>query len=153
MTRRLLMSLLICALLITTAAQDDRTYRADRFDVEATAQPDRSLLVEEAVTFRFTGGPFSFVFRELPTDHTDGIIDIVAGVDGIPWPQGNGPGQVEISGQNPIEVTWHLPPTSDTAQTFTLSYRMLGVVRSGDEMCIRDRACIPARSAISCYAP
>ncbi len=132
MTRRLLMGLLLCALLFTTAAQDDKTYRADRFDVEAIAQPDRSLVVEETVTFRFTGGPFSFVFRELPTDHTDGITDIVAGVDGIPWPQGTGPGQVEISGRNPIEVTWHLPPTSDTAQTFTLSYRMLGVVRSED---------------------
>ena len=71
MTRRLLMGLLLCTLLFTTAAQDDKTYRADRFDVEAIAQPDRSLVVEETETFRITGGPFSFVFRALPSQTLD----------------------------------------------------------------------------------
>lgn len=130
MRRKLSLLLLTTLLLLfNVAAQDDKTYSADRFDVAVMAESDRSLLVEETVTFRFVGGPFSFVFRELPTDHTDGITDIVAGVDGVPWPQGTGPGQVEISGRNPIRVEWHLSPTADTAQTFTLSYRALGVVR------------------------
>ncbi len=129
MSRKFFLLLLTTLLLFNIAAQDDKTYSADRFDVAVTAQPDRSLLVEETVTFRFVGGPFSYVFRELPTDHTDGITDIVAGVDGVPWPQGTGPGQVEITGRNPIEIVWHLSPTSDTEQTFTLSYRPLGVVR------------------------
>ena len=125
MLRKLLLPLLFVALLFSIAAQDDRSYSADRFDVDVAAQTDRSLVVEETVTFRFVGGPFSFVFRELPTDHTDGITDIVAGVDGVPWPQGTGPGQVEIEGNNPIVVTWHLSPTSDTVQNFTLSYLSL----------------------------
>ena len=129
MSRKLFLLLLTALLLLNIAAQDDKSYSADRFDVAVTAQTDRSLLVEEAVTFRFVGGPFSFVFRELPTDHTDGITDIVAGVDGVPWPQGTGPGQVEITGRNTIRIEWHLPPTADTTQTFTLSYRALGVVR------------------------
>ncbi len=136
MSRKLFLLLLTALLLFNVAAQDDKSYSADRFDVAVTAQPDRSLLVEETVTFRFVGGPFSFAFRELPTDHTDGITDIVAGVDGVPWPQGTGPGQVEITGRNTIRVEWHLPPTANTTQTFTLSYRALGVVRrvaAGDE--------------------
>jgi hypothetical protein len=132
MLRKFLLPLLLIALFFSVAAQDNRSYSADRFDVNVVAQPDRSVLVEETVAFRFVGGPFSFVFRELPTDHTDGITDIVAGVDGVPWPQGTGPGQVEIEDGNPIVVTWHLSPTSDVTQNFTLSYRALGVVR-GEE--------------------
>jgi hypothetical protein len=128
MIRKLSLGLLLIALLLSVAAQDDKSYSADRFDVDVAAQYDRSLLVEETVTFRFVGGPFSFVFRELPLEHTDGITDIVAGMDGEAWPQGTGPGQVEITGRDPIVVTWHLPPTSDAVQTFTLSYRALGVV-------------------------
>ena len=133
MLRKLLLPLLFIALLFSIAAQDDKSYSADRFDVDVVAHEDRSLLVEETVAFRFVGGPFSFVFRELPIDHTDGITDIVAGVDGVPWPEGTGPGQVEITGRDPIVVTWHLSPTSDTVQNFTLSYRALGVVRREEQ--------------------
>lgn len=132
MLRKFLLPLLLIALFFSIAAQDNKSYSADRFDVDVAAQTDRSLLVEESVAFRFVGGPFSFVFRELPTDHTDGITDIVAGVDGVPWPEGTGPGQVEIEDGNPIIITWHLSPTSDVVQNFTLSYRTLGVVR-GEE--------------------
>lgn len=143
MSRKLMLLFLCCALFFTLAAQDDKSYRAERFDVTVDAQPDGSLLVNETVTFKFSGGPFSFVFRELPTDHTDGITEIVAGVDGIPWPRGNGPGEVEISDGNPIEVVWHLPPTANTTQTFTLSYRPLGVVRRGDEADVLDWQALP----------
>ena len=143
MLRKLLLPLLFVALLFSIAAQDDKSYSADRFDVDVVAQTDRSLLVEETVAFRFVGGPFSFVFRELPTDHTDGITDIVAGVDGVPWPQGTGPGQVEITGRDPIVITWHLSPTSDVVQNFTLSYRALGVVRQGDAGDVLDWQALP----------
>ena len=143
MLRKLLLPVLFIALLLSIAAQDDKSYSADRFDVDVAAQTDRSLLVEETVAFRFVGGPFSFVFRELPTDHTDGIIDIVAGVDGVPWPEGTGPGQVEIEDGNPIIITWHLSPTSDVMQNFTLSYRALGVVRQGDGADVLDWQALP----------
>lgn len=143
MTRKIFMGLLCCVLFFTIAAQDDKSYRAERFDVNVAVQPDGSLNVEENVVFNFTGGPFSFVFRELPTDHTDGITGIQAGVDGAPWPEGTGPGEVEITGRNPIEIVWHLSPTSDVVQTFDLSYRMLGVVRRGEEADILDWQALP----------
>lgn len=143
MLRKLVLALLPIALLLSIAAQDDKSYSADRFDVDVVAQHDRSLRVEETVTFRFVGGPFSFVFRELPLEHTDGITDIVAGVDGVPWPQGTGPGQVEITGRDPIVVTWHLSPTSDAVQTFTLSYRALGVVSAGEAADVLDWQALP----------
>ncbi len=143
MSRRLLLPILLIALLLSIAAQSDKSYSADRFDVDVAAQTDRSLLVTETVAFRFVGGPFSFVFRELPIDHTDGITDIVAGIDGVPWPEGTGPGQVEITGRDPIVITWHLSPTSNVVQNFTLSYRALGVVRMGDDADVLDWQALP----------
>ena len=107
-------------------AQAQKSYSADRFDVDVVVQEDGSLQVTETVVFNFVGGPFTFVFRELPTDHTDGIVDIVASVDGQP-------GRVERTGRDPIRITWHLEPTSNTTRTFVLSYRVLGVVRQEDD--------------------
>jgi hypothetical protein len=115
------------------ATQDDKSYHASSFNVDIVAQHDGSLDVRETVTFNFAGGPFTFVFRELPTDHTDGITTITAGVDGTVWPEGTAAGQVEISGRDPILITWHLPPTNNTTQTFNLNYRVLGVARQTEE--------------------
>ena len=61
----------------------------------------------------------------------------------MPWPQGTGPGQVEITGRDPIVITWHLSPTSDVVQNFTLSYRALGVVRQGDAGDVLDWQALP----------
>ncbi len=143
MTRKWLFLLLCGALFFTTGAQIGKSYRAERFDVEVAVQPDGSLNIEETVVFRFSGGPFSFVFRELPTDHTDGIIGITAGMDGAIWPQGTGPGEVEISGRDPIRVEWHLPPTADTTHTFTLAYTQLGVVERGTEADVLNWQALP----------
>ena len=120
--------LLVGLFLSPGPASAQKSYSADGFDVDARVEEGGSLRVQEHVTFRFSGGPFSFVFRELPLVFADGITDIVAGVDGQTWPSGTGPGQVEITGSDPLRVTWHLPETSDTVGTFDLSYRLLGVV-------------------------
>lgn len=125
------MALLLVAALFVFAgtAQAQKAYSADRFDVNVAVQTDGSLLVTETVVFDFIGGPFTYVFRELPTDHTDGIGEIVGSVDGRILPHGDQPGQLEITGRDPIRITWHMEPTSNTARTFVLSYHVMGVVR------------------------
>lgn len=115
-----------------TAAQAAKFYQATRFDVEVAVEQGGSLLVTETVVFEFGDGPFTFVFREIPLDHTDGITDIVASIDGRPIPAGTAPGQVEVSNQDPIRITWHFEPTSDSVHTFGLTYRVLGVVRQSE---------------------
>ncbi len=92
-------------------------------------QEDGSLLVTETVVFRFEGGPFTYVYRELPLDFTDGIADIRATLDGVALSVGEGVGQFELSGRDPIKVTWHFDPISDAVHTYGLSYRVAGVVR------------------------
>jgi len=132
MWRKILVIFLFVGLFVGNAAAQEKSYSADRFDVDVVVQEDGSLLVTETVSFDFVGGPFSFVFRELPSDFTDGITGIEAGVDGRSLPRGDQPGQVEISGSDPVRVEWHLEPTSDSRRTFTLSYQVSGVVRQTD---------------------
>ncbi|MCP5095487.1 MAG: DUF2207 domain-containing protein, partial [Chloroflexi bacterium] len=132
MWRKVLFSLLIVGLFVTNAAAQEKSYSADRFDVDVVVEEGGALFVTETVTFNFVGEPFTFVFRELPTDHTDGITDIVAMIDGRISPHGTEPGQVEITGNDTVRVEWHFEPTVDSTRTFTLSYRLLGVVRQNE---------------------
>ena len=140
MWRKVLFSfLLVFGLFVTSAASSqpafaqEKSYSAERFDVDVVVQDDGSLLVTETVIFTFVGEPFTFVFRELPTNFTDGITDIVAKVDGRIYPQGTEAGQVEITGRNPIRVEYHFEPTVGTSRTFELQYTMNGVVRQEED--------------------
>lgn len=106
-----------------------KDYSADRFDAQITVQNDGTLLVQETVVFKFVGGPFTFVYRDIPTDKTDTIAIQSAYMDERFFSEGTGSGQVEIIRDNPIGVVWHFAPTSDTTHTFVLNYRVQGVVQ------------------------
>jgi hypothetical protein len=109
-----------------SAAKD---YRAERFDATWEVQGDGSLLVTETVVFRFDGGPFTFVYRELPTDYSDGVEIVEARLDGQVLQRGEDAGQYEVDEDGTVTVTWHFEPSSDTSRTFELTYRAAGVVR------------------------
>ena len=119
--------LLLCALPLSVGAA--KSYTAERFDVEWNLTENGTLEVTETVVFRFAGGPFTYVYRELPQDYSDGIEGIAASLDGQLLPAGSQAGQVEIAGNDPIKVTWHFAPTTDTTHTFQLKYRVLGMIR------------------------
>lgn len=126
-------AILIGLLTLPSLASGAKSYSADRFDVDVAVQDDGSLLVTETVIFRFSGGPFTYVFRDLPTDHTDGVTVVSAALDGQTLAPGKDAGQVEIRDRNPIKVRWHFAPTSDSSHTFVLVYRALGVIRMNPE--------------------
>ena len=130
----LALALLLTAfgLLAFSPALQGREYSAERYDVLVDVQPGGDLIVTEMVVFRFVGGPYTFVFRELDPVETDGISDISASLDGQPLPEGTEAGQVEIEPGDPIEVTWHFEPVSNAAHTFELSYRVQGAIRQGE---------------------
>lgn len=127
------LAILMVGLLILAAAAPGvgaaKSYRAERFDVDIAVQEDGALLVTETVVFRFSGGPFTYVYRDLPTGLTDGITIVSASMDGQPLSWGKATGQVEIKDGETIEVRWRFAPTSDSAHTFALVYRALGVIR------------------------
>jgi hypothetical protein len=130
MLQQLLLSFLALSLLFSPwRAPTAKSYSADRFDVDVAVQSDGSLVVTERLTLRFVSGPFTYVFRHLPTELTDGIDVVSASVDGFPLSEGKDAGQVEIAGRDPVKVTWHFAPTSDSTHTFDLTYRVWGVIR------------------------
>ncbi len=125
----ILLGLLAGAAVPLGVTADGKSYSAERFDVEWNLLADGVLDVTETVEFRFEGGPFTYVYRELPEDYSDGIANIQVSLDGQPLSAGDGAGQYEVSGSDPVRITWHLPPTSDATHVFELRYWMLGVVR------------------------
>ncbi len=131
--RVLLVSALLLLCAVPPCVGATKSYTAERFDVDWNLTESGVLEVTETVVFRFEGGPFTFVYRELPGDYADGIEEIRASLDGLPLPPGTEAGQVEIEGGAPIKVTWHFAPTSDTTHTFRLNYRVLGVIRQAED--------------------
>ncbi len=109
-----------------------KSYYAERFDVQLDIQENGSMIVTETVEFRFEGGPFTFAFREISANDTDGLTFLDASMDGVPMPEGTQAGQVEVEAGNPLKVTWHFPATSDASRVFTVRYRVDGVIRKGD---------------------
>ncbi len=134
MIQKLFIALSLVMLLLTQRqAVPAKEYSADRFDASIAVQEGGSLVVTETITFRFVGGPFTYVYRDIPTDKTDGISILSASMDDQVMQQGTGAGQVEIAYGNPVKVKWHFAPVSDQTHTFVLTYRVLGVFQKAQD--------------------
>jgi hypothetical protein len=133
MWRRITLLVLVSFPLVPSAALAARTYGADRFDVEFVLQRDGSMLVTEKVVLRFSGGTFKQFSRRIPTDRTDGVAEIMASFDGVPWPAGRGEGRLEIKREKGLTAIWHFTPVADSVHVFVLRYRARGVVERGPD--------------------
>lgn len=81
-------------LLAQRQAVPAKDYTAERYDANIIVQEGGSLIVTETVTFRFVGGPFTYVFRNIPTDKTDGITIKSASMDDQTMQHGSGVGKL-----------------------------------------------------------
>lgn len=124
-----LVAALCLTLIMVSPALAEKSYLAERFDVTIAVQRAGTLDITETIVFRFTGGPFTYVFRELAFNNLDEIDSLQASLDGQALAQGTQPGQVEITTGQPIKVTWHFAPAQEAVHEFTLSYRVRGVIR------------------------
>lgn len=124
---------LVLAVLTGAAPRAAKEYAAERFDVTGVVHPDGSFEVTERIAFRFSGGEFTEVTRELPTRETDGVDVLEASIDGRVLPEGEAAGQVEVrrSGSR-SRVIFRFEPARDVVRVFTLRYRYAGVVRYGE---------------------
>lgn len=110
-----------------------KAHVAQRFEVTATVQPDGSLEVVEVIAFRFTGGDYTTVERELRPTDADRVEVLEAAMDGRVLPRGDGEGQVEVdAASRRTKVAWHFAPATNRVHVFSLRYRYAGVVRHGD---------------------
>jgi drug/metabolite transporter superfamily protein YnfA len=134
---------MLCLALVVAPGMAGKSAQAERYDVDLELQTDGSLRVTETLTFRYDGGPFTFVKREIPAAHTDGLQFLDAAMDGKPLPQGTDAGQVEVSGTDPMVVTWHFGPVSDSRHTFSLTYVALRVVATQDDAYVLSYKALP----------
>lgn len=135
MTRKIaipFIAILLISLFVTSPALAAKSYDAEYFDVQIDLQADGSAIITETVKFRFQGDPFTFAFREVSATETDGVTFLEASMDGVPMSQGTRAGQVEVETGDPLKVTWHFPPVSNSAHVFVVRYRAEGVIRKGD---------------------
>lgn len=133
MIRGLLSLLLIFQLLMPGLSPVSKSYSATRFDVDVEIMSNGSLRVTETIQFDFVGGPFTYVFREIPKRKTDGVNIVQASIDGRILSSGIDAGQVEVVDKDPVEVTWHFAPTSDSSHTFEVTYEVYGVLQQTPE--------------------
>lgn len=132
----LLLTALVGLLAMMSAPQgraSARAYYAERYDVVLQIQAGNRIQVEEMVTFRFEGGPYTYAFRQLTLDQLENVDVQSASLDGVALPEGDQPNQVEIKrNTDPIEITWHFPPTQDATRTLGLRYLVSGHIHLRD---------------------
>ena len=99
-----------------------KSFVADRYNVRIRVMPDTTLQVTENVRFRFEGGRFSFVSREVWKRGTDRIFDVTAAMDDVPT-------QPEIQETSArVRVVWHFDAPPDSTHDFLLTYRVAGAI-------------------------
>ncbi|GCE25669.1 hypothetical protein KDA_11530 [Dictyobacter alpinus] len=126
------------------AAPTQKEYTAELYNSTINVQKNNTLIVTEAVTFHFTGGDFSFVNREIPTDQTDNLSIVSASVDDKTMSQGTDNGQYEVdNSSNPVKLTWHFKAQSDTSHTYRLTYRVQGVIQKTQQADLLDWYALP----------
>lgn len=123
-------AVLLLWLLAPAAASGEKRYEAERFDVQVRLQDDGTTVVTETLVFRFEGGTFTRVSRELPLRKTDGIEVIEGSLDDVRLGSGreSGPMRLEVSRHDSdLRIAWRFPPTEGTHR-FTLIYLVRGLV-------------------------
>jgi hypothetical protein len=84
MRRTFYIALLLALLALggaSTALAQDKAFVWQRIDSDVQVQPDGTLRVVETLTLRFTGGTFTFAYRDLPERRLDGISNIAVADD------------------------------------------------------------------------
>ncbi len=119
---------LLTAFCLSGVALAGKSYSAESYTSRIAIEKEGSLLVTETVLFYFSGGKFTYVYRNLPQEKTDGISVISARMDGKELPEGTTAKHVEITKGSQIKVKWHFDPT-DKPHTFVLVYRAKSVIQ------------------------
>ncbi len=134
-------AMLFLALFIAVpASAQSKSVVWNRFDVDITVNPDGIFDVVEKQEIYFSGGPFHFGYRDINTNYTEGITDILVGDVNGAYLQNTSeePGTfyVEDRGDS-LYVKWFFDETTDAARTFYISYKVHGGLRiydGGDQL-------------------
>jgi uncharacterized membrane protein YgcG len=122
--------------LATGSAAQAKEWRIDNMDVALDVQKNGDVLVDETVTFIFSGS-FSRVGRSIPTGNLDALKDISVSQNGVPLTQGQAPGQWDTSMEGANRIIQLFFNITDGSATWTIHYRAQGAIQffdQGDEL-------------------
>ncbi len=134
--------LAIVVLSATSPAEaQSKTFVWETYDVTLAIQTNGDLRVIERQRIRFTSGSFTFGFRDIPLDKTEGITGVSVSEPGAG-------AYAESGSQSPytfrtrreggsLVINWYFPPTENAVRTFDLAYTVHGALRihdSGDKL-------------------
>lgn len=136
MVKALVVLLVACASLLspwpaaTAAAQEGRSFRYERFDVEIEVLPDGTFYVLERQRLRFQGA-YHGLSREVSLERVSSITEVSVSEGGRAYRQGyNQPGTFAVtSADRMLVVQWWFQDTRDPVRTYELRYRVSGGIR------------------------
>jgi uncharacterized membrane protein YgcG len=144
-SQRLSLFLLLALLLLLTAGTSHaqtKSYYWDRLDVDIQVLENGNLLVTEQQSLNFSGAPFTFGFRTVPTGsngNNDGISQVSVSEGDITYEQSRSEEPYTFSvneNSGEAEIYWYFPPSTGNNR-YTISYLVEGGVRteaSGDQV-------------------
>ncbi|MBC8162011.1 MAG: DUF2207 domain-containing protein [Roseiflexaceae bacterium] len=133
----------VLALVFSPPNQAERAFVWQQIDTAVEVRADGTLGVSERLTLRYTSGPFTFAFRDLPERRLDGITNItLSDAEGayrqVEDEESSEPRTFSVFQEDGAQrVRWVYPPTTDASRSFTLGYDVAGAVRrfaDGDEV-------------------
>lgn len=157
-------TIIIILLSILTGCGTTKSYVWQQFDSDVRIAADGTLQVTETLTLRFTGGPYTFAFRDLPQRRLDAVSAISVNENDRVFTQveaedSKEPFTFSIVRENDLQrVRWVYPATTGGTRTFVLRYTVAGAVRrypNYDEIwwslvpANRDQLVVQSRSSIT----
>ena len=131
-----LIILLVALFVAFPASAQSKSVIWNRFDVDITVNRDGTFDVVEKQKIHFTGGPFTYGYRDLAKKNTEAITDIQVGDEGSVYVQSRSgqPGSfyVEDRGDS-LYIKWFFAETTNAARTFYIGYKVHGGLRYYDE--------------------
>ena len=116
------------------ADEDDKVYHWDYIHADLTVLPNGDLEVIETHRYVFDRGTFSFAYREIPLDRTEGIDQVWVEEDGQRIPAS----RLQLSEKDgKLRIRWSYSPARNEARVFKIHYVAHGALRiyeGGDQL-------------------
>jgi uncharacterized protein (TIGR04222 family) len=143
--RRWLIGILLALVTLPAIAHaQDRSFVWQRIESDVTVQQDGRVHVRETLTLRYEGGPFTFAYRDMPTDYLERVSNIsVRNNERAFTPTDDDESETPFTffvedDERGQRVRWVYPPTENTTRTFVVEYDVAGAVtRDGNNATVR----------------
>ena len=130
--------LAVMLLAVPATSAQDRTLEWHRWDVDVQINADGSFDVRETYEIEFIGGPFTFGYREIPTDQVEALQNFsVSDQSGTTYTEGfsERPNTFYVTRDGGSEVvTWYFPAATNETRVFTVDYTVVGGLIISEEV-------------------